>query len=171
MEPQAGRRISPFGVTKRSNYFLRKTTRRSHVHVQTIGLNAETKKCRHRANGEICLLTFPFIGHLRFPYTKITVPAALCHPFILGYPMYLACTSVGRFQCIWRFSRLGESTTYAPSTPLLVRSPPPLPIQSVNHQLVSASDYCVWVWCVVRSRSTTGSWLQARVRSASNWSC
>jgi hypothetical protein len=57
----------------------------------------------------------------------ITVPAALCHPFILGYPMYLACTSVGRFRCIWRFSRLGESTTYAPSTPPLVRSPPPLP--------------------------------------------
>src|ERR1700687_847857 len=65
MEPQAGRRISPFGVTKRSNYFLRKTTRRSRVHVQTIGQNAETKKCRHRADGEICLLTFPFIGLLR----------------------------------------------------------------------------------------------------------
>src|SRR5438445_661737 len=26
-----------------------------------IGLNAETTKCRHRADGEICLLTFPSI--------------------------------------------------------------------------------------------------------------
>src|SRR6266853_3300562 len=67
MEPQAGRRISPFRTTKRSNHSLRKTTRRSRVHVQTIGLNAETKKCRHRADGEICLLTFPFIGLLRLP--------------------------------------------------------------------------------------------------------
>src|SRR4029077_10964670 len=65
MEPQAGRTISPFRPTKRSNDSLRKTTRRSRVHVQTIGLNAETKKCRHRADGEICLLTFPFIGLLR----------------------------------------------------------------------------------------------------------
>jgi hypothetical protein len=37
----------------------------SRVHVQTVGLNAETKTCRHRAEGEIFLLTFPFIGHLR----------------------------------------------------------------------------------------------------------
>jgi hypothetical protein len=65
MEPQAGRRISPFRVTKRSNDFLRKTTRRSRVHVQTIRLNAETKEGRHRADSEICLLTFSFIGLLR----------------------------------------------------------------------------------------------------------
>jgi len=64
MEPLAGR-ISPFRVTKRSNDFLRKTTRRSNVHVQTIGLNGETKKCRHRASGDVCLLTFPFIGLVR----------------------------------------------------------------------------------------------------------
>ena len=44
MEPQAGRRVSPFRVTKRSSHFLRKNTRRSRVHVQTTGLNAETKK-------------------------------------------------------------------------------------------------------------------------------
>jgi hypothetical protein len=30
------------------------------VYVQTVGLNAETKKDRHRADGESCLLTFPF---------------------------------------------------------------------------------------------------------------
>src|SRR5258705_9807523 len=45
MEPQGGRRISPFRVTKRSTKLRRlsKTTR-SRVHVQTVGLNAETKK-------------------------------------------------------------------------------------------------------------------------------
>src|SRR5260370_37120061 len=46
MEPQGGRGISPFRVTKRSTKLRRlsKTTRRSRVHVQTVGLNAETKK-------------------------------------------------------------------------------------------------------------------------------
>src|SRR6267378_1079111 len=66
MEPQGRRRISPFRVTKRTTKLRRlsKTTR-SRVHVQTVGLNAETKKCRHRADGEECLLTFPFIGLVR----------------------------------------------------------------------------------------------------------
>src|ERR1700730_4013187 len=66
MEPPGGRRISPFRVTKRSTKLCRlsKTTR-SRLHVQTVGLNAETKKCRHRADGEECLLTFPFIGLFR----------------------------------------------------------------------------------------------------------
>ena len=36
------------------------------MHVQPVGLNAETKKDRHRAEGERCLLTFPFIGLVRF---------------------------------------------------------------------------------------------------------
>ena len=67
MEPQLGGRVSPFRVTKRSNDFLRKTTRRSRVPVQTMGLNAETKKCRHRADGKFCLLTFLFLGLVRFP--------------------------------------------------------------------------------------------------------
>src|SRR5580765_512542 len=46
MEPQGGRGISPFRVTKRSTKLRRlsKTTRRSRVHVRTVGLNAETKK-------------------------------------------------------------------------------------------------------------------------------
>src|SRR5229473_7187888 len=72
MEPQGRRRISPFRVTKRSTKLRRlsKTTR-SRVHVQTVGLNAETKKCRHRADGEECLLTFPFIGLLRLHHSKV----------------------------------------------------------------------------------------------------
>src|ERR1700732_3728342 len=68
MEPQGGRRrrISRVRCAKRSKKLRRlsKTTR-SRVHVQTVGLNAETKTCRHRADGEECLLTFPFIGLLR----------------------------------------------------------------------------------------------------------
>src|SRR5260370_39451836 len=49
MEPQGGRGISPFRVTKRSTKLRRlsKTTRRSRVHVQTVGLNAETVLARH----------------------------------------------------------------------------------------------------------------------------
>ena len=42
--------------------------------------------------------------------------------------VYPACTSVERIRCFCRFSRLIESVTYALSTSLLVRSPPPLPI-------------------------------------------
>jgi len=42
-------------------------------------------------------------------------------------PVYPPCTSLGRIRCFWRFSRLMEPVTYAPSTSLLVRSPPPLP--------------------------------------------
>jgi hypothetical protein len=49
--------------------------------------------------------------------------------------VYLACTSVGRFRCFWRFSRLIESVTYASTTPLLVRSPPPLPISFISLRL------------------------------------
>jgi hypothetical protein len=45
--------------------------------------------------------------------------------------VYPACTSLGRVRCFWRFSRLIESITYASSTSLLVRSPPPLPIISL----------------------------------------
>jgi hypothetical protein len=44
---------------------LEKTTLRVRDYVQTVGLNAETKKYRHRADGEICLLTFPYIGLYR----------------------------------------------------------------------------------------------------------
>jgi hypothetical protein len=35
------------------------------VPVQAVGLNAEAKKDRHQPEGEIFLLTFPFIGLVR----------------------------------------------------------------------------------------------------------
>jgi hypothetical protein len=44
---------------------LGKTTLRVRDYVQTVGLNAETKKDRHRAPGEPFVLTFPFIGLFR----------------------------------------------------------------------------------------------------------
>src|SRR6516225_1822390 len=40
-------------------------TLRVRDYVQTLGLNAETKKDRHRPVGEIFVLTFPFIGLFR----------------------------------------------------------------------------------------------------------
>src|SRR3974377_1006688 len=67
MEPQGRGSGSPLHARRPSGSLgLRKTTLESRVHVQTLGLNAE-KIFRHRAEGEIFLLTFPFIGplHLR----------------------------------------------------------------------------------------------------------
>jgi hypothetical protein len=63
MEPQ-GRTIDSQARTRRGSKTSRpeKTTLGLRVHVQTVGLNAEAKKDRDRADGEIFLLTFPFIG-------------------------------------------------------------------------------------------------------------
>jgi len=49
---------------------LGKTTLRGRVQVQTVGLNAETKMERHRAGGEIFLLTFLFIGLRRYAVNR-----------------------------------------------------------------------------------------------------
>src|SRR5271170_5865049 len=68
MEPQGRGSVSPLRTRRRNRILgLRKTTLRLRVHVQPVGLNAETKKDRHRADGETCLLTFPFIGLFRLP--------------------------------------------------------------------------------------------------------
>jgi hypothetical protein len=65
MEPQGRGSVSPLYKRRRNRTLrLRKTTRESRVHVQTVGLNAE-KIFRHRAEGEILLLTFLFIGLVR----------------------------------------------------------------------------------------------------------
>src|SRR5262249_47048945 len=53
---------------------LGNTTRGGRVHVQTVGLNAETKMDRHRAAGEIFLLTFLFIGLRRLGRFPGTTP-------------------------------------------------------------------------------------------------
>src|SRR6516225_5342908 len=62
MEPQGGRGISPFRVKKRSTKLRRlsKTTRRSRVHVQTVGLNAETKKVSAPSRRREMSLDIPF---------------------------------------------------------------------------------------------------------------
>ena len=63
MEPQGRGNVLALRARERNKRLgLRKTTLESRVHVQTVGLNAETKKDRHRADGEKCLLTFLFIG-------------------------------------------------------------------------------------------------------------
>src|SRR6516164_5339200 len=50
MEPQERRIDSPSHMRRRTKTFrLGKTTLRGSVHVQTVGLDAETKKDRHRA--------------------------------------------------------------------------------------------------------------------------
>jgi hypothetical protein len=66
MAPQQGygttaKRKRPPLHTRKGNRTLglSKTTLGGRVHVQPVGLNAETKKDRHRADGERCLLTFP----------------------------------------------------------------------------------------------------------------
>src|SRR5215472_9572274 len=65
MEPY--KRIdSPFHTRRRSKTFgLGKTTLGVREHVQAVGLNAETKNYRQRAEGEIFLLTLPLIGPYR----------------------------------------------------------------------------------------------------------
>src|SRR4029077_21279708 len=62
MEPQGGRGISAFRVTKRSTKLRRlsKTTRPSRVHVQTVGLNAETKKVSAPSRRREISLDIPF---------------------------------------------------------------------------------------------------------------
>lgn len=66
MEPQGRGNISPLPARRRNRTrSLSKTTLEARGHVQTVGLNAERKNDRHRADGEIFLLTFPFIGLLQ----------------------------------------------------------------------------------------------------------
>jgi len=73
--PQGRRRISLFRVRKRSTNLrcLSKTTR-SRVRVQPVGLNAETKKRRHRADGEEYLYDIPFYS--ASPVMRLTSWAA-----------------------------------------------------------------------------------------------
>ena len=67
MEPQ-GRTIDTLFDTRRPSktLCLEKTTLRVRDYVQTVGLNAETKKDRDRALGENFVLTLPLIGPFRF---------------------------------------------------------------------------------------------------------
>ena len=67
MEPQGRTIASPSRTRRQSKTLcLEKTTLRLRDYVQTVGLNAETKKDRHRAEGEIFVLTFLLIGLFRF---------------------------------------------------------------------------------------------------------
>src|SRR5882762_6166452 len=72
MEPQGRRRISPFRATKRSTKLRRlsKTTR-LRVHVQTAGLNAETKKVSAPSRRGRMSLDIPF--YRTFPIGTLIV--------------------------------------------------------------------------------------------------
>src|SRR5258708_11945158 len=71
MEPQGRGNVPALHTPERNKRLgLRKTTLESRGHVQTVGLNAETTTCRHRADGEECLLTFPFIGPVRLALNR-----------------------------------------------------------------------------------------------------
>jgi hypothetical protein len=78
MKPQR-RTIDALYCTRRQGNktpCLEKTTLRVRDYVQTVGLNAGTKKDRRRAAGELFVLTFPFIGLyrlMRFSGTSRTV--------------------------------------------------------------------------------------------------
>src|SRR6516225_9295113 len=78
MEPQGRTIDTPFHTQRQSKTLcLEKTTLRVRDYVQTVGLNADTKKDRHRAVGEIFVLTFPFIGLFRLPGWSQWVDATL----------------------------------------------------------------------------------------------
>ena len=67
MEPQGRGNVPALRTRKRKKRLgLSKSTLESRVHVKTVGLNAKTKKDRYQPEGEICLLTFLFIGLVRF---------------------------------------------------------------------------------------------------------
>ena len=67
MEPHGRTIASPSRTRRHSKTLcLEKTTLRVRHYVQTVGLNAETKKDRHRTEGETFVLTFPLIGLYRF---------------------------------------------------------------------------------------------------------
>ena len=93
MEPQGRRRISPFRVTKRSTKLRRlsKTTR-LRVHVQTVGLNAETKKVSAPSRRGRMSLDIPF--YRTFPisafYRDLTT-VAVRPSWLLGERDSLQC--------------------------------------------------------------------------------
>ena len=71
MEPQERTTDSPARKRRGSKTFRpKKTTLGRRVYVQTVGLNAETKKDRDRADGEIFLLTLPLIGLRRLAVNR-----------------------------------------------------------------------------------------------------
>ena len=99
MEPQ-GRTIDTLFHTRRQSQILclAKTTLRLRDYVQTVGLNAETKKNRHRAEGETFVLTFPLIG--RFPERGVCQWRGCVHDCLLRNAVHpasaQACSRVTR---------------------------------------------------------------------------
>jgi hypothetical protein len=128
MEPQRTGSVPPLHTRKRNRTLgLRKTTRRSCVHVQTIGLNAEPKKDRHLADGEICLLTFPFIGLVRLAqfWARANYNRAKMRCMVRSLGLAFLCAVIAFVSCsqpanVQRVADIGASQ-------LKNRIPPPNP--------------------------------------------
>jgi len=102
MEPQGGS-VSPLR-TRRPNRALglSKTTLRSRVHVQTVGLNAATKKDRHRAGRGGLSLDIPF--YRTCPISRLIVQVNAIPSF-----------QCGREERRWEFP-LGELSANLPES-------------------------------------------------------
>jgi hypothetical protein len=100
MEPQRTGSVPPLDTRKRNRTLGRRKTTLGvgvhvqPVHVQPVGLNAEAKKDRHQPEGEVFLLTFPFIGLVRLALPAEPVDAtpssALIRQCLRGRTIYLA---------------------------------------------------------------------------------
>src|SRR5260370_32563453 len=95
MEPPGGKRIAPFRATKRSTTLrrLRKITRRSRVHVQTVGLNAETKRVSAPSRRRKMSLDIPFYRTSPVTTYQDLRISSICYsigrPAIWSQPCYL----------------------------------------------------------------------------------
>src|SRR5215831_19940715 len=72
MEPQGKTIASPSRTETRQNPLPGEDHSQSKRHVQTVGLNAETKKGPASSRGGRFVLTFPLIGPFRFPNEPAT---------------------------------------------------------------------------------------------------
>jgi hypothetical protein len=122
MEPQRRGSVPPLHSRKRNRTSgLSKTTLEVGVHLQPVGLNAETKKDRHRADGKRCLLTFPYIGLVRFArYTSKCLQFSRLMR-LLVYQGYCGDDSVGH-SCSGRTVELAPLGTAFSQSAHIVRN-------------------------------------------------
>src|SRR5215467_7287395 len=114
MEPQGRTIASPSRTRRQSKTLcLEKTTLRRRDYVQTVGLNAETKKDRHRAEGEIFVLTFPLIGSSGLLFQKTMAAVTTTKWNRRGEPLILRFTHGDKAKPFaWRRPLSDEETTF-----------------------------------------------------------
>src|SRR5262252_6259930 len=100
MEPQGRTIASPSRTRRQSKTLcLEKTALKVRNYVQTVGLNAETKKDRHRAAGEIFVLTFPLIGLTGFATIR---PSEICWKKMQMRHSTKSCGAFGQYVRRWK---------------------------------------------------------------------